>query len=171
MMLQVRDIWVTLLLLFGVTVSPIVQAGEIVVTGVGYPPVRAMNKTQALLMAKRAAIINAYANAVQESDFQLQDNHDIDGAVFYQQISGFIKGMSVTKQQYLADGSVQVELRGDLADVELISKKMTFTEDSITITPTKTISGPKSVTLNEWQKLIENMVRFTMDDDLKEDSQ
>ena len=95
------------------------QAGEIVVKGVGYPPVRAINETQALLMAKRAAVLDAYANAIQRSASYTQENPDTEDIEFYQQISGFVKGMTITSQEYLSDGSVLVVMRGDFSNIEV----------------------------------------------------
>ncbi len=138
-----------------------VEAGEIAVRGVGYPPVRAVNKTQALLMAKRAAVLDAYANALQRNAAYSQNKPGQDDTAFYHQIAGFLKGMVIAKEEYLSDGSVLVELRGaiDISDKQAVTPA-TIDEKSNTA-PQSGPLAPQPVTLMEWSEIIEKMVLFS----------
>ena len=92
------------------------HAEEIIIHGIGYPPIRVDDKVQALLLARRAAVLNAYAHALQKKSTATAPAAD---PVFYNDLSGFIRGMTVIRQHFLADGGVEVVMRGETDNIEI----------------------------------------------------
>jgi hypothetical protein len=133
------------------------------VQGTGYPPVKAQNKAQALLMAKRAALLDAYRRALAGAERQGRTIEE--GEAFYQGLSGFVKGLTVTREEYLSDGGVKIEGTVAKKDVQ------TFTQEKIPVQevpktkqikqlkPSR-IGGPAEVSIDQWYKIIEKMVKF-----------
>lgn len=137
---------------------------RLTVYGVGYPPVKVQNKTQALLMAKRAAIMDAYRNALtSREDFNRSDNEEI----FYRRLSGFIRGLTITREEYLNDGGIKIEATVSSKDLFLRKKEKTGKTISVgtNFDPVRkekpaVKEGPAKVTVEEWYKIIEKMVQF-----------
>jgi hypothetical protein len=89
--------------------------GIIKVKGNGVPP-KEMSGAQAKLMAKRAAIADAYRNlaeivfGVQIDSETTVKNFVTENDVINTKVSGFIKGAQVYEEKQLPDGSYEVEL-------------------------------------------------------------
>lgn len=150
--LQKTLLFLAILLFFIISVA--LGEESVVVQGIGYPPIRAENSAQARLMARRAAILDGYRNAFRE-DFKTQDE---EGGDYYLRLSGFIKGSEIIKEEYLSDGSVRVTLRVYAKEatkaVKRDKKEPSFDK--------KGIEGdkPKSISLEEWYKVIQGMVKY-----------
>jgi len=122
--------------------------GTLVVSGIGYPPIKAQSAAQARLMARRAAVLDAYRNALSSSG-----SGNSDEQAFYTGLSGFVKGMIIEKEEYLEDGGVRI--------LAIVPGR------SITVSPGTTGNGvaeksraPSQVPLDEWYKIIGRSVRF-----------
>lgn len=122
----------------------------LVVQGTGYPPIKAQSAAQARLMARRAAIIDAYRNALASKG--IKDNGENE---FYSELQGFVKGMTVIREEYLEDGGIWILAQVSAKDIKvlsgLISKKPKEKEVA---------GGPVRITLNEWYKIIKKLVRI-----------
>ena len=117
-----------------------------VVSGVGYPPIKAENPAQARLMARRAAILDAYRNVL-----SARGTAQADEQTFYTGLSGFVTGLAIEREEYLEDGGIRIIAR----------------VPSSAVTPREsrrgnagTGQGPSPVPLNEWYRIIERSVRF-----------
>ena len=123
--------------------------GSPVVSGIGYPPIKAENAVQARLMARRAAVIDAYRNALAGAGSSNNDEQ-----TFYTGLSGFVRGLTIEREEYLEDGGVRILARvpGRNAAVTSRTPREVVTE--------KGLGGPSSVPLNEWYRIIERSVRF-----------
>lgn len=119
-----------------------------VVSGIGYPPIKAENSAQARLMARRAAILDAYRNALSGTESPHGDEQ-----VFYNGLSGFVKGMTIEREEYLEDGSVRIVVRIPARGVTVSPKT---TEKGVAEKST----GPSAVPLNEWYRIIERSVKY-----------
>jgi hypothetical protein len=128
------------------------------VYGIGYPPVKAQNKAQALLMAKRAALLDAYGRAL---SIQSEDRTGLYEEDFYRGLSGFIKGLRIVREEYLNDGGVEIEAAASLKDVIVYGKgeKVDFKKERAETGPAR-IKGPSRIPIEEWYKIIEKMIRF-----------
>lgn len=131
------------------------DAPEILVSGVGYPPVRAESSAQALLMARRAALLDAYANALRREKDAEQSTD-----LYFQNVAGFLRNIRVLDEAYLEDGAVfltvAVKSQDDLA-VGLTP--LVRGPDGSSAAP-KRIAGPSPVTLDEWMRIIARLVQF-----------
>ncbi len=129
---------------FGSNQSQLVQ-------GIGYPPVKAKSKTQALLMARRAALLDAYRNTVggQEEGREAFPERDA-----YQGFSAFVRGIELVDEALLADGGVQVTVRVSSGNLrEVTSSKGPGRKP-------EAYAGPRRISEKEWYGIIERMVRF-----------
>jgi hypothetical protein len=122
--------------------------GHLVVTGIGYPPIKAQNAAQARLMARRAAVLDAYRNALAGSG-----TANGDEKAFYSGLSGFVKGLVIENEEYLEDGGIRILARVPLRDVTVSAKASRSDTD-------RQGRKPSPVPLKEWYKIIENSVKF-----------
>lgn len=133
--------------------STSVEGGTFTVQGIGYPPIKAENSAQAWLMARRAAIIDAYRNALKGDNYS--ENHD--AGRFYTGLSGFLRGARLLKEEYLSDGGVVVTMEvpaGSIyRDIWHGWKDRGFSSDG----------GPEKVSLDEWYRKIEPYVVYNTD--------
>lgn len=116
------------------------------VEGIGYPPIKAQSVTQAHLMARRAAIIEAYRNALTATGAQEYDDN-----VLYSGLSGFVKGLTVLKEEYLKDGGVRVIVSVPVKNITVFAKPPYEKNMGA-------VSGPLSITLDAWYKIIRDLV-------------
>jgi len=121
----------------------------IVVSGMGYPPIRAENAAQARLMARRAAILDAYRNALAATGSSNSDEQTL-----YAGLSGFVKGLTVEREEYLEDGGVRIFAKVSGRSLVVTPRP---TREGVT---EKNRGGPSPVPLDEWYRIIERSVRF-----------
>ena len=126
---------------------------SIVVYGIGYPPIKAESKAQALLMARRAATLDAYRNALKISSDEASENRDDKS--FYENFSGFMKDMKIISEEYVNDGGVIIKARISAHDIFLLRNDKKKGDDI----PERQ-GGPHGVTIEEWYKIISGMVKF-----------
>lgn len=119
------------------------------VSGLGYPPIKAENPAQARLMARRAAILDAYRNALSRAGGPGADENS-----FYTGLSGFVKGMTIEREEYLEDGGVRIIARVPKGNAAL------FQGAKDKLGPARPAAGPSSVSLEQWYKIIERSVKF-----------
>lgn len=128
------------------------DSDSIIVSGIGYPPIKAQSKAQALLMAKRAAILDAYRNALRVVFGEVSETYD---KTFYENLSGFVKGMKIIGEDYLGDGGVRIKAIISLNDITIFQKGKpvigAFSEKQ---------GSPEKVTVEEWYRIISGMVRI-----------
>jgi|Deesub1362B_J571_1020462.scaffolds.fasta_scaffold00082_55 hypothetical protein len=122
-------------------------AEAVMVKGIGYPPIRAETPAQAYLMAKRAAILDAYRNALNLKNDQMGD------VEFYTGLAGFIKGARIVKVKPLSDGAVEVTIDVDLKDVVAVKKGLSNNRASVE-------DKPYEVSIQHWQNIISRYVKF-----------
>ena len=79
------------------------KTDSVVVNGTGYPPIKAQDPAQARLMARRAAILDAYRNALAGADTKETGEPD-----FYSHLEGFVSGITIIDEEYLIDGGLRI---------------------------------------------------------------
>ena len=125
------------------------------VQGVGYPPIKTINKAQALLMARRAAILNAYGKI-------LQCKSEINEHNYLLNLSKFIKGMKITQEELLADGGIRVTISTEQSAYVPVSGSNS--NKKATRQPLQPqIFTPKQISREQWFKVISSMVIFETD--------
>ncbi len=144
---------------FAVAFYPVLSSGAgigrddngdtMLVSGLGYPPIKAENPAQARLMARRAAILDAYRNALSRAGGPGADENS-----FYTGLSGFVKGMTIEREEYLEDGGVRITARVLKGNAAL------FHGTEVKTGSARPAAGPSSVSLEQWYKIIERSVRF-----------
>lgn len=149
-----------MLLMLSLAMSPFLhsaEAGEsrnsngldvLTIEGIGYPPIKAQSEAQAHLMAKRAAIMAAYKNTLAATG-----SREYEDDALYSGLSGFVKDFKVIKEEYLKDGGVKILISVPVKSIRVPSKTA-YTKS------TAAILGPLSVTLDEWYKIIRDLVRI-----------
>lgn len=121
--------------------------GTLIVEGVGYPPIKAENVVQARLMARRAAILDAYRNALARKGASGYEND-----FRYSDLDGFVKGMTIIDEEYLADGGIRIT-------AQIPSEKVIlFSSGSAAGKQGKEGMGPRRITLDEWYRIIKKLV-------------
>ncbi len=131
------------------------NAGNITVHGIGYPPIKTVSKSQALLMAKRAAILDAYSRIAWRTG-ETHEEH------FFMHFSGFVRNMEIMQEEFLPDGGVRVSVRMKRNNALLSAHKTPAVEKSKTSTSGK--SAPRQVSRKEWFQIISTMVSFEADE-------
>jgi len=128
------------------------NSDSVIVSGIGYPPIRAQSEAQALLMAKRAAILDAYRNALRIVSGEVSETYD---KTFYENLSGFVKDMKIISEDYLGDGGVRIKAIVFLKDLTI------FHKDKVVTRPlSENQRSPEKVTVEEWYRIISGMVRI-----------
>ncbi|MBI5074151.1 MAG: hypothetical protein HZB62_03110 [Nitrospirae bacterium] len=117
------------------------------VQGLGYPPIRAESVAQAHLMAKRAAVVDAYRNALANRSVQGQGSD-----IHYDELSGIVSGMKIIKEEYLKDGGIRI--------TATVPKTTVLLSAGPEIRRSDVRRGPQSVTLDEWYLIIRDLVRY-----------
>ncbi len=145
------------------------QAADSTVTiqGIGYPPIKAVNKRQALLMARRAAVLDAYGKILwhrtDHSTAKKVDN-------YFLHLSGFVRGLNITDEELLPDGGVRikatVEQPGFIAARPSTGRKSVKKQEDFNLK-----FAPKIITRQQWFKVISSMVTFETDTFPKETTQ
>jgi hypothetical protein len=97
--------------------EPIVT--RIRVTGRGHAPRRAMSDSQSRLMAKRAAMVEAYKNMAKA--LGKLETRVVDGTG-YESVSGFIEGIELKETRYYPNRDVEV-------DIELVAPIQSQSEE------------------------------------------
>jgi hypothetical protein len=86
------------------------------VEGKGYPPIESENTAQTRLMARRAAVLDAYRNILVLLGKEKESTpDDAELAMTY----GYIRGAQVVDEMLLSDGGVTVKVAYPLSDQEM----------------------------------------------------
>jgi hypothetical protein len=137
----------------GICSSGAADDDMVTVQGIGYPPIRAESAAQAHLLAKRAAVVDAYRNALSGRASSLPGPD-----VTYQELSGFVSGMTVTGEEFLDDGGIRIT--GRVPKKNVVSSSGLRTEVRRGEGLSEGSRGPERVSLDEWYKIINNLVRI-----------
>ena len=146
---------IALSLIFGLLPYSIADGVDpVVIQGVGYPPVKVRSKAQAKLMARRAAVLDAYRNALYSA---AGDTNGEDDKTYFQQISGFVRSMEILQEEYLSDGGIRITGSVKPIDIAVSSESKLSQSDALRIQQHPN-SGPRTVSAAEWKRIIEKMV-------------
>lgn len=139
-------------LLLSFVFVPLARADIVVETqGVGYPPIRCHSQAQILLLARRAAVLDAYRNALQMTVPKRPSQERVDALDDI--VDGKIRSSTLLTEEYLDDGGVQVRVRVLVASPQSSGTKQEISSRSGPRTP-------KAVTLQEWQATVHRMVQI-----------
>ncbi len=125
----------------------------ITVQGTGYPPIRAESAAQAHLMAKRAALVHAYRNALSPSSPSPAPSSGDAADVTYQELSGFVRGVTIVNEEYLGDGGIRITAK-------VPKKNITVSTVRTEINKSGGSAGPQRVSRDEWYSIISNLVKI-----------
>ncbi len=139
----------------------------ITIHGTGYPPIKALNKRQAFLMAHRAAVLAAYGKILWR-----RTDHSGAGKEenYFLHLSGFVREMTIIDEELLPDGGVMIT--ATVKRPEYVATKSSTEEKT-----RKMREGghqqfaPKIITRQQWFKVISSMVTFEIDNSQKETKQ
>ncbi|MCE5287275.1 MAG: LPP20 family lipoprotein [Pelosinus sp.] len=96
------------------------EQGVVEAIGTGVPPANAISVAQAKVLARRAAIVDAYRNLAETIDGVQVDaettlaNLQISSDIVKTKVSGLIKGAKIIREQAMPDGSYQVVMAVNL---------------------------------------------------------
>lgn len=127
------------------------------VEGIGYPPVKASSRTQALLMARRAAVLDAYRNALRGRE---ENGETLPEWGAYEGFSAFVRGIILVDEALLADGGVHVTVRVARGNFSPLGGKGGDVQMTGRDRKPEAYTGPIRISEEEWYKVIEKMVRF-----------
>lgn len=123
------------------------------VEGAGYPPIKSEDPGQARLMARRAAVLDAYRNILLLlGDRKEVGSDEVELAVTF----GYIRGAQVVDEILLSDGGVKVRIAYPLSEEELKrfggGRRATATGSSLSVDAKEPVvlSGPVAVDLETW---------------------
>lgn len=125
---------------------------QVEVVGIGYPPIQSSSTTQALLMARRAALLDAYRNALRATNQGPGLNEE---GRLLEIISGTVRGSSVLAEEYLDDGGVRLR-----AKVTVDGPPAHRPEQGAYSARVSGPRMPKTVSLARWQEIIQVFVHF-----------
>lgn len=129
-------------------------AQSIVVTGIGYPPIKAASRAQALTMARRAAVMDAYSKVLWR---QSTVPESVREETYYLHFSGFIRGMQIEEETLLPDGGIQVRVSSPLpVTAEGKNSPVKLKREKIKRKISQTT--PQPVSLDEWFEIITGIV-------------
>ncbi len=128
------------------------MAAEEIVYGIGYPPIKTVTKNQAFLMARRAAILDAYSKRVWRKGVNKEDSYFIH-------MSAFIRQMKITDEELLPDGGVKITLSMEHSKTTpgVTSQEQVHSEKRILQNQQ---SGPKKINRQQWFQVISKVVTF-----------
>jgi hypothetical protein len=101
--------------------------GFIQATGIGITPISANSAAQATAMARRAAVVDAYRNLVEQiGEVRVEanttvKNYEVDSDVVQTRISGLVQGAHVVSEQIMPDGSYQVTMQVNMFGVNSVA--------------------------------------------------
>ncbi len=131
------------------------DSSDALVSGIGYPPVRAESTAQALFMARRAALLDAYRNAL-----NTKNDTDPESDRYFQNVAGFLRNVRIVDEAYLDDGAVMLTVA--VKNMHNLSSQApaTVSRPGISAATPRIVPGPTPITLDEWMEIIARLVRF-----------
>jgi hypothetical protein len=124
---------------------------QIEVVGIGYPPIQSSSTAQALLLARRAALLDAYRNALRATS--QVPGADEEGQLL-EVISGTVRGSTVLAAEYLEDGGVR------LRTMVRVNDPPTLGQNRETGSASSGSRAPRTVSLARWQEIVRQFVRI-----------
>lgn len=131
------------------------ESPEILVSGIGYPPVRAESSAQALFMARRAALLDAYRNAL-----NMENEAEPESERYFQNVAGFLRNVRVVDEAYLDDGAVMLTVAVKNMKTLSSAPPAIISGPGLSAATPRRVSGPTPISLDEWMKIIARLVRF-----------
>lgn len=138
-----------LLALHGISAGDESSGETVTVQGTGYPPIKAESVSQARLMARRAAVLDIYRNALRK-----KSSPDGGDDVSYQELSGFVSGINIINEEYLRDGGVRLTARVPGKNNSMPPRP------SSEVKRTEGPAATRRITLDEWYEVINGLVRI-----------
>lgn len=129
---------------------------SIVVTGLGYPPIKAVTEAQALAMARRAAILDAYSKIVWRQ--QSTSVEKVKEATYFLHFSGFVQNMEITQEKLLSDGGVLLTVRS-IAPLNMQKRNEPILKKQNSNKKRVTSTTPKQISKTQWFEIISNSVQ------------
>lgn len=131
------------------------EPSEVLVSGIGYPPVKAESSAQALFMARRAALLDAYRNALNRDK-----DSDLASDRYFQNVAGFLRDVRIVDEAYLDDGAVLMTVAVKSPQGAQLSPRTYAPGAHLSPAAPRQVSGPSPVSLEEWMRIIARLVRF-----------
>jgi hypothetical protein len=126
------------------------EGETVIIKGIGYPPIKAESIAQARLMARRAAVIDAYRNAL-----SMAGRERYEDGYFFSSLNGFVKGMTIIDEEYLKDGGVQITAEVPFENITVLSKNISE------IPGGGKRHGLKKISVEEWYEIIKKLVTIS----------